>query len=596
MDYIESIQVMFEGEQYLEFLHIRNWPKAFGEYIDKRKEELLSKKDTLYQEMNSEIGDIFQQIKVFEKLIEQVLENGLVLADLEKEDQLFAENQARESEERAVQAKHMPSKEFNNTPSVSGRHNEVIISELPKGQDRKTMMYTNTDFAATQAENSKSSKSTDKKSRVSLIGTPRSKYTGIPDITFFWLADSLGMKELRFDVKEIERVFYKIEFLKNEFDEVSNAIELINQREQLLGVTPTQFSDLYKVQENLKPMHELWTVAQDFAKIVPGWIEGSFEKLDPTFIDLKIEEWQTELRRLKKTGLVMHYGKQMELLQFILDCINHLKKYFPMLRTLRTKGLAGRHWKQIGGTLKIQLDPATATLHKLILHQLHDEEKLKLVKQVCEVATKEFTVQLALEQLEKDMKAVEFELDYLQEDIIMVIQLPELISTFDEFYLRIGVLKSNPNIKNFLEKLVELERIIRVVLELVNEWSQFQNNYIYLYSIFALEEMRMALPQETKLFNQIHALYEITSASFQQYPHVFRISIRENFLTTLVKYNADCEVVKKGLAKFLDSKRENFPRLFFLSNEELYDIFGKGLTLVQQMAQGQTKSFISILF
>jgi len=39
------------------------------------------------------------------------------------------------------------------------------------------------------------------------------------------------------------------------------------------------------------------------------------------------------------------------------DSLNRFKRYGPMLRTLRTKGLAARHWRMIGAKLDVQIDP-----------------------------------------------------------------------------------------------------------------------------------------------------------------------------------------------------------------------------------------------
>jgi len=44
---------------------------------------------------------------------------------------------------------------------------------------------------------------------------------------------------------------------------------------------------------------------------------------------------------------------------------------------------------------------------------------------------------------------------------------------FEEFFLRASVLKTNPHIKNFFEKLQEIEKIIKVVVEIINEWTTF---------------------------------------------------------------------------------------------------------------------------
>lgn len=67
-------------------------------------------------------------------------------------------------------------------------------------------------------------------------------------------------------------------------------------------------------------------------------------------------------------------------------------------------------------------------------------------------------------------------------------------------------------------------------------------------------------------------------------------------MTILMKNNQDCEIIRSGLLEFLERKRGKFPRLFFLSNEELIDIFGKGDSLVESMLEGESKGFITNLF
>ena len=72
--------------------------------------------------------------------------------------------------------------------------------------------------------------------------------------------------------------------------------------------------------------------------------------------------------------------------------LTHFKKYGPMLRTLRTKGLAAKHWAAIGEKVGAKIHPKHVTLYRLIMLKLDDEDKLKASKQVCETATKEFAV------------------------------------------------------------------------------------------------------------------------------------------------------------------------------------------------------------
>jgi len=78
---------------------------------------------------------------------------------------------------------------------------------------------------------------------------------------------------------------------------------------------------------------------------------------------------------------------------------------------------------------------------------------------------------------------------------------------FEEFSLRVSVLKTNPHIRTFYEKLLEIEKIIKSVVELVGEWTLFQRHFIYLNGIFVLEEIAKSLPTESKFFLQVQTLY-----------------------------------------------------------------------------------------
>jgi dynein heavy chain len=158
----------------------------------------------------------------------------------------------------------------------------------------------------------------------------------------------------------------------------------------------------------------------------------------------------------------------------MIDSLNHFKKYGTMLRTLRTKGLAGRHWKMIGAKLGLAIEPSMLSLLDLIYLRLYEDSKMKVIKLVCEVATKEFAVQEALEAVDNEMRSVEFEFEFTKDgETVVVNKLHDLSSTFEEYFLRISVLKTNPSSQNFFEKLVEIERIIKAVIELLSEWSEF---------------------------------------------------------------------------------------------------------------------------
>lgn len=60
----------------------------------------------------------------------------------------------------------------------------------------------------------------------------------------------------------------------------------------------TQFAELRAVQDDLKPLYELWRVAYRFARTLPSWVEGRFDLLDAAQVEARVEEWSNELKRL----------------------------------------------------------------------------------------------------------------------------------------------------------------------------------------------------------------------------------------------------------------------------------------------------------
>jgi len=112
-----------------------------------------------------------------------------------------------------------------------------------------------------------------------------------------------------------------------------------------------------------------------------------------------VEEWQIELKRLQKCQIIGDNEKQSEALNFVLDCLVYLKKYHPLIKTMRVKGLTARHWRQINSELGLQIDPSTTCFLRLIGMELHKEDPIQIIKNISDVAQKEHAIMVQTESL-----------------------------------------------------------------------------------------------------------------------------------------------------------------------------------------------------
>ena len=78
MIFIDSVQIMFEDNDYSDFLNVRNWPRSFNKFVQVRKQQLLDQKNKLIQEMKNETNEVFQKILDFKLQIKEILKVGLV--------------------------------------------------------------------------------------------------------------------------------------------------------------------------------------------------------------------------------------------------------------------------------------------------------------------------------------------------------------------------------------------------------------------------------------------------------------------------------------------------------------------------------------
>ncbi len=75
-------------------------------------------------------------------------------------------------------------------------------------------------------------------------------------------------------------VFVQVSQMKDKFDEIDKITVTINKRQSLLGIEKTEFKALKEVQDDLRPLYDLWTVAKNYKDKVFVWMEGPIDNVD----------------------------------------------------------------------------------------------------------------------------------------------------------------------------------------------------------------------------------------------------------------------------------------------------------------------------
>lgn len=103
-----------------------------------------------------------------------------------------------------------------------------------------------------------------------------------------------------------------------------------------------------------------------------------------------------------------------------------------------------------------------------------------------------------------------------------------------------------------------------------------QQKYLYLDGIFSEDEIRTQLAAEISQFRKIDTKYRQLMGEIVQHQNVYRVCLAENRLRDLRELYAGLDELQKLLKNFLQTKRQKCTRLFFISDEELLEVLGRG--------------------
>jgi dynein heavy chain len=152
-----------------------------------------------------------------------------------------------------------------------------------------------------------------------------------------------------------------------------------------------------------------------------------------------------------------------------------------------------------------------------------------------------------------------------------------IMEIIEEHGTLLGSMKSSPYYKEFSEKIDYWEGQIATITETLEILLQVQSKWKYLESIFKGQpDISKQLPNEDAIFRRNHIQFKEEMERINKTKNCKNaLTEKKNFLQELYELNEQFEKIQKYLKQFLESKRSQFPRFYFLSDEDLLEIIGQ---------------------
>ncbi|CDS41066.1 dynein heavy chain [Echinococcus multilocularis] len=327
------------------------------------------------------------------------------------------------------------------------------------------------------------------------------------------------------------------------------------------------------VQKELDILEQIWTLNKEWEENWMGWKHGKFSNLQTD----DMETLATAMFR-KFTRLVRdNRSRRWDVLDASRDRIDQFRRMIPLIADLRNSAMRPRHWDAIRKEMARDFDQndETFTLEKMI--SLGFDCYAAFISELSQAATKELGIEKALIKIESVWATIEMDVvPYKDKGHLRLRSTDDLFNTIEDHQVQLSAMKASRFVKPFEHEVDLWERALSKITETIELLLTVQRQWLYMETIFMGDDIRKQLPKESTLFDDLDVEWKRIMTAMNEVKNARRCCDLEGICEVLAKMNEKFEVIEKSLDMYLETKRQTFPRFYFISNEDLLEILGQG--------------------
>uniref|UniRef100_A0A8C0KP17 Dynein axonemal heavy chain 10 n=1 Tax=Canis lupus dingo TaxID=286419 RepID=A0A8C0KP17_CANLU len=357
-----------------------------------------------------------------------------------------------------------------------------------------------------------------------------------------------------------------------------NRQELANA-EKLFDLPITMYPELLKVQKEMNELRTIYELYEGLKVAKEEWSQTLWINLNIQFLQEGIEGFLRSLRKLPRQvrNLSVAYHLEAKMKAF--------KDSIPLLLDLKHEALRDRHWKELMEKTGVFFEMTeTFTLENMFAMELH--KHTDVLNEIVMAAVKEIAIEKAVKEILDTWESMKFAVvKYFkgtQERGYILGSVDEIIQCLDDNTVNLQSISGSRFVGPFLQTVHKWEKTLSLIGEVIEIWMLVQRKWMYLESIFIGGDIRSQLPDEAKKFDNIDRIFKRIMGETLKDPVIKRCCEAPNRLADLQHISEGLEKCQKSLNDYLDSKRNAFPRFFFISDDELLSILGNSDPLCVQ--------------
>ncbi|KAI8928647.1 hypothetical protein BC831DRAFT_548196 [Entophlyctis helioformis] len=330
-----------------------------------------------------------------------------------------------------------------------------------------------------------------------------------------------------------------------------------------------QSSEMELVMTQMKARQELVSSMLKLRRRLDYWRSAAIAVLDldeiaATSHDLmrRIEELATSNSPIAKTTY---------------DDLKMFTEYeLPVLCKLKNPIFGADHWEAIRKVLRFHFVADKNSIRDIVdtLGHASLQGISSLIEPIELSANKEHAITNVIKEMGERFNTMPVELEANDRFGLTVVKsLANYISTMESDLLTIGMMVSSKGMDKYVPQLKDLEGKLQAAVGAMREWEQMQPLMINVHGFFESEEVRLQLSVELRRFRVFETGYRVIIVNVQKYSLFSTlIAMHPDLPTSVAEIRHGLRKVIDDVQGWLDNKRLVFPRLFFVSDDELLEL------------------------
>lgn len=350
-----------------------------------------------------------------------------------------------------------------------------------------------------------------------------------------------------------------------------------HELEELFELTEAPHNEITASRKEISLLKMTWDMVSLYEELKSKWSSTMWFDINTDALTQELNHLQKQVKRMPKDV------KKWDVYRTRLEGgIKNMSIVVPLVAQLSSNAMQDRHWKSV---LALQQSSSGKSVEKTPSFTFADVLILELHKhaddviEIVEVATKERKVEVKLSGIDNSWSSLTLQFtDFRDTDVQVLVPPEEIIETLEEHQLQLQTMIGMGRfVDYFRDEVMSWQKKLSMVETSIKLWIDVQKNWMSLEAIFMNSaDIRSQLPDETRQFESINSEFTSLMQEATSAPNVVLACTNEARNQILEDLSIGLERCQKALNEYLDTKKNIFPRFYFVSDTSLLDILSNG--------------------